>query len=150
MKNIAVGKVREEGRESDIILVYNKKIAYHPLASALRNNGYNVKTTIQFTPELYGQARVVIFIPDKGFPMDIVFLEDGKEKSDSSSVLKIFLLNTLPNKKLPQPLDTDILFLDRKNLDLRFVLNALDHFLGKVVIPEKENIEASDNESVKE
>ncbi len=149
-KNIAVGKVREEGADSDIIVVYNKRIAFHPIVTALRNNGFNVKTTIQFSTELYRQARVVIFIPEKGFPMDIMFFEDGKEKTETSSVLKIFLLNALPNKKLPQPLETDMLFFDRKNLDLRFVLHALDHFLGKVVTPEKENIEAPENETAKE
>ena len=82
--------------------------------------------------------------------MDIMFFEDGKEKTEASSVLKIFLLNSLPNKKMPQPIETDMLFLDRKNLDLRFVLHALDHFLGKVVTPEKENIEVPDNEPAKD
>jgi putative nucleotidyltransferase with HDIG domain len=148
--HISVGKVRDEGADSDIIVVYNKRIAYHPIVTALRNNGYNVKTTVQFSTELYRQARVVIFIPEKGFPMDIMFFEDGKEKTEASSVLKIFLLNALPNKKMPQPLETDMLFFDRKNLDLRFVLHALDHFLGKVVTPEKENIEATQNESTKD
>jgi putative nucleotidyltransferase with HDIG domain len=148
--NIAVGKVREDGQDSDIIVVYNKRIAYHPLVSALRNNGYNVKTTIQFSSDLYTQARVVIFIPEKGFPMDIVFCEEGKERAEASSVLKIFLLNALPSKKLPQPIETDMLFFDRKNLDLRFVLHSLDHFLGTVVTPEKENIEAAGADLVKE
>jgi putative nucleotidyltransferase with HDIG domain len=149
-KTIAVGKVREEGQESDIIVVYNKKTAYHPIVSALRNNGFNVKTTTQFSPELYHQARVVIFIPEKGFPMDIMFLEEEKEKSETSSVLKIFLLNTLPSKKTPQPIESDMLFLDRNNLDLRFVLHSLDHFLGKVVTPVNECIDSPDDTSAKD
>ncbi len=155
-KNIAVGKIRDDVMESDIIVAYNKKNVYHPLVSALRNNGFNVKTTTQFSPECYGQARVVIFLPEKGVPMDIMFFEDEKEKSEAasgasaSSVLKIFLLNTMPDRKNLQPVGNDTLFLDRKNLDLRFVLFTLDHFLGKVVIAEKENIEVSESELSKE
>jgi putative nucleotidyltransferase with HDIG domain len=149
-KAIAVGKVRDEGQGTDIIVVYNKRISFHPLVAALRNNGYTVRTTTQFSGELYGQARVIIFIPEKGFPMDIMFVEEGKEKAEAPSVLKIFLLNSLPSKKLPQPQDTDMLFFDRKNLDLRFILHALDHFLGRVVVPENENIELHDNKSEKE
>jgi HD-like signal output (HDOD) protein/DNA-binding response OmpR family regulator len=148
-KTLAVGKVREEGPESDIIVVYNKRTSFHPIVSALRNNGFNVKTTIQFSPEFYRQARIVIFIPEKGFPMDIMFFEDDKEKAESSSVLKIFLLNALP-KKSGFPMENDMLFFDRKNLDLRFVLHALDNFLGKVVTPEKQNIDSPENGPIHE
>jgi hypothetical protein len=98
-KNIAIGKVRSGSPVADIIVVYNKKVAFHPLVVALRNNGFTVKTTSQFVPDLYRQARVAIFIPEKGIPMDIMFYEDGKENSDGPSILKIFLLNALPPKK---------------------------------------------------
>ena len=47
-------------------------------------------------------------------------------------------------------MEADMLFLDRKNLDLRFILHTLDHFLGKVVVPENENIELQDDTSAKE
>jgi HD-like signal output (HDOD) protein len=149
-KAILVGKIPEEGQGTDVIVVYNKRTAFHPLVLALRNNGYRVRTTTQFSPELYCQARIIIFIPEKGFPMDIIFVEEGKEKAEAPSVLKIFLLNSLPSKKLPPPQDTDLLFLDRKNLDLRFILHTLDHFLGRVVVPENENIELQDKKSEKE
>ena len=140
-KNIAIGKVRSGSPNADVIVVYNQKIAFHPLVVALRNNGFTVKTTTQFVPDLYRQARVVIFIPEKGLPMDIMFYEDGKEKSDGPSILKIFLLNSLPPKKALQELEeNDMLFLERRNLDLRFVLHTLDRFLDKVITPEKENI----------
>ena len=148
-KTIAVGKVQPEAAESDIIVVYNQKNPFHPLVVALRNNGFSVKTTLQFSPELYKQARVVIFIPEKGFPMDIMFFEEGNEKADAPSILKIFLLNSMQQKKNPQNVENDILFLDRKNLDLRFVLHTLDRFLGRVVIAEKENIEVPESELLK-
>ena len=146
-KNIAIGKVRSCSPNADIIVVYNKKNAFHPLVVALRNNGFTVKTTTQFVPELYQQARVVIFIPEKGVPIDIMFYEDGMEKSDSPSILKIFLLNALPPKKAFQiHEENDMLFLERKNLDLRFILYTLDRFLDKVITPEKENIAVPESE----
>jgi putative nucleotidyltransferase with HDIG domain len=146
-KNIAIGKVREGAPTADIIVVYNKKISFHPLAVALRNNGYTVKTTPQFTADLYKLARVVIFIPERGIPMDIMFYEDEQGKSDSPAILKIFLLNALPPKKaFPEDEDSDMVFLERKNLDLRYVLHILDRFLNKVIIPENENIEVPDSE----
>ena len=148
-KNIMIGKAPLEAPESDIIVVYNQKNAFHPLVAALRNNGFNVKTTLQFAPELYLQARVVIFIPEKGFPMDIMFFEEETGKADTPSILKIFLLSTLQQKKTPHAIENDVLFLDRKNLDLRFVLHTLDHFLGRVVTPDKENIEMPEYGPVK-
>jgi hypothetical protein len=55
----------------------------------------------------------------------------------------------MQQKKNPQNVENDILFLDRKNLDLRFVLHTLDRFLGRVVIAEKENIEVPESELLK-
>jgi hypothetical protein len=148
-KTIGVGKAAPDSPNADVIVVYNQKNAFHPIVPALRNNGYTVRTTLQFSPELYNQARVVIFIPEKGFPMDIMFFEEENEKADAPSILKIFLLNAMQQKKTHQNLENDILFLDRKNLDLRFVLHTLDRFLGKVVIAEKESIEAPESELLK-
>lgn len=146
-KNIAIGKVRGGSSITDIIVVYNKRISFHPLVIALRNNGFSVKTTSQFVPELYRQARVVIFIPEKGIPMDIMFYEDEKEKSDGPSILKIFLLNALPPKKMVQEYEeNDMIFLERSTLDLRFVLHTLDRFFDKVITPENENIAVAEND----
>ncbi len=139
-KNFAISKTRPEGRECDITVVFNKKFPYHPLVTALRNNGYTVRATTQFTPDLYTQAKIIIFIPDKGFPLDIMFYDDEKEKGAQPSPLKVFLLDTMPQKNTMAGLpDADVLFLDRKNLDLRFVLLTFDRFLGTVVTPEKDD-----------
>jgi putative nucleotidyltransferase with HDIG domain len=140
-KSITVTKTRPEEQSADIIIVFNKKFSYHPLVTALRNNGFNVRTTLQITPDVYHQVKVVIFIPDKGFPLDIMFYDDDKGNGQHSSTLKIFLLDTLPEKKSPPDnIAADVLFLDRRNLDLRFLLHTLDRFLGTVVVPEKEEL----------
>jgi HD-like signal output (HDOD) protein len=143
-KNFVITKPRSGGQQCDIIVVFNKKFSYHPLVTALRNNGYAVRVTTQFTPDLYSQAKIIVFIPDKGFPLDIMFYDDENERNNQTSPLKVFLLDSMPQKNaLPISPDSDVLFLDRKNLDLRFVLLTLDRYLGTVVTPEKEDADAS-------
>jgi len=137
-RNFAVTKARPDKQQCDITVVFNKKFSYHPLVTALRNNGFAVRTTTQFTPELYAQSKVIVFIPDKGFPLDIMFYDDEKEQTKQPSPLKVFMLDSMPQKKsIAEATDSDVLFLDRKNLDLRFVLLTLDRYLGTVVMPEK-------------
>jgi putative nucleotidyltransferase with HDIG domain len=137
-KNFFITKTRQEGQLFDIIVVFNKRFSYHPLVTALRNNGFTVKITTQFTPDLYTQAKVIIFIPDKGFPLDIMFYDNENEQNKQPSPLKVFLLDSMPQKKaIAEGIGSEVLFLDRKNLDLRFVLLTLDRYLGTVVVPEK-------------
>ncbi len=137
-KNFFITKTREEGELIDIIVVFNKRFSYHPLVTALRNSGFTVKITTQFTPDLYTQSKVIIFIPDKGFPLDIMFYDDEKEQNKQPSPLKVFLLDSMPQKKaIAEGIGSEVLFLDRRNLDLRFVLLTLDRYLGTVVVPEK-------------
>jgi HD-like signal output (HDOD) protein len=149
-RNFIITKTRPDGRHYDIVFVFNKKFSYHPLVTALRNNGYTVRVTNQFTPELYAQSKIIIFIPDKGFPLDIMFYDDEKDQNRQPSPLKVFLLDTMPQKSTIAGIpDSDVLFLDRKNLDLRFVLLTLDRFLGTVVTPEKEDIAFPDDQPQK-
>jgi HD-like signal output (HDOD) protein len=142
-KNFVITKARSDkpdGQNFDIAVVFNRKFSYHPLVTALRNNGYTVRVSTQFTPELYAQSKIVIFIPDKGFPLDIMFYDDENEQTRHPSHLKVFLLETMPQKStVAGAPEGDVLFLDRKNLDLRFVLHTLDRYLGTVVTPEKED-----------
>ncbi|HAJ78151.1 MAG TPA: hypothetical protein DCO75_00135, partial [Fibrobacteres bacterium] len=117
-QNIFVGKIQPEAQKTDItdiIVVYNQANEFHPMVVALRNNGYNVKTTLQFDPEQYKQARVMIFIAEKGFPMDIMFFEDDNGETGAASILKIFLFNTLQNKKMQPDIENDVIFLDKNN-----------------------------------
>jgi HD-like signal output (HDOD) protein/CheY-like chemotaxis protein len=147
-KNFVITKTRPEGQHCDIVVVFNRKFSYHPLVTALRNNGYSVSATTQFTPELYNQAKIIFFIPDKGFPLDIMFYDDENEKGGQPSPLKVFLLDTMPQKStVPVTPEADVLFLDRKNLDLRFVLLTLDRYLGTVVLPEKDETAFPDEQS---
>jgi hypothetical protein len=90
---------------------------------------------------LYAQTKVIVFIPDKGFPLDIMFYDDEKDHNKQPAPLKVFLLDSMPQKKsIAEATDEDMLFLDRRNLDLRFVLLTLDRYLGTVIMPEKEEM----------
>jgi HD-like signal output (HDOD) protein/DNA-binding response OmpR family regulator len=149
-KNFVITKTKPDGQHCDIIVVFNKKFSYHPLVTALRNNGYMVRVTTQFTPDLYAQAKIIVFIPDKGFPLDIMFYDEEKDQNREPSPLKVFLLDSMPQKSTIAGLpDSEVLFLDRKNLDLRFVLLTLDRFLGTVVTPEKEDVTFPDDQPQK-
>ena len=152
-KNFVITKTRpdkQSGQQCDIVVVFNKKFSYHPLVTALRNNGYTVRITTQFAPEFYSQAKIIVFIPDKGFPLDIMFYDDEKEQNKQPSPLKVFLLDSMPQKNAMAGLpDSEVLFLDRKNLDLRFVLLTLDRYLGTVVTPEKEDVPFPDEQPQK-
>jgi hypothetical protein len=145
-KNFVITKTRPDGQHCDVTIVFNRKFSYHPLVTALRNNGYTARVTTQFTPELYAQSKIVIFIPDKGFPLDIMFYDEENERARKPCPLKVFLLETMPQKSTVagEP-ETDVLFLDRKNLDLRFVLHTFDRYLGTVVTPEKDDAAFQDD-----
>jgi putative nucleotidyltransferase with HDIG domain len=151
-KSISIGKIPVEAVEPDmvdVIVVCNHRNVFHPIVIALRNNGFKVKTVLDFEQELYKKARVIVFIPEKGFPMDIMFFEDGNESTDAPAILKIFIFNTLQHKKNQQNMVNDVIFLDKNNLDMRFIIHTLDRFFGKVVIPVNEKIEIAENEFVK-
>jgi putative nucleotidyltransferase with HDIG domain len=152
-KNFVITKTRQDrqnDQQCDIIVVFNKKFSYHPLVTALRNNGYSVRVMTQFTHELYAQAKIIIFIPDKGFPLDIMFYDDERDQNRQPSPLKVFLLDSMPQKNpTAESTDSDVLFLDRKNLDLRFVLHTFDRYLGTVVTPEKDDAPFPDDASAK-
>jgi putative nucleotidyltransferase with HDIG domain len=144
-KNLFLAKQNSSDQRSDIVVVFDKKFSYHPIVTALRNNGFSVRTTTQISPELYHQVKIVIFIPDKGFPLDIMFYDDDTSATSLSATLKMFLLDTLPEKRgIPQGTGPDMVFLDRLHLDMRYVLHTLDRFLGTVVAPEKQDVQLSD------
>lgn len=102
-KNLVIAKTRPDDMQADMAVVFNRKIAYHPLVTALRNNGFSVRTVTQITPDMYHQVKVVVFIPDKGFPLDIMFYDEEQAAAEHASTLKLFLLDTLPQKRgLPE------------------------------------------------
>jgi hypothetical protein len=112
---------------------------------ALRSNGFPVRVVTQFDPEEHAAARVVLSISEKGCPIDVMLYEDDAKGRPAASTLRIFLVDSLPDQELTRGFEeSSMLFLNRKHLDMRFVLHTLDHFLEKVVVPRMETEEGED------
>jgi len=141
MKNLMLGTIRPEFAQLEIVVIPAKNTPFHPLMLALRNNGFNVSVASAFSRETHKNARVVISITEKGCPLDIMFYEDDK-KAESGSLLKIFLLDTMPSPEWAKNVETDdIVFMNRHHLDMRLLLHAIDHAIEKIVVPDEQVIE---------
>jgi hypothetical protein len=101
-----------------------------------------VKTTRSFTPEMEKQTKIVIFIPDRGGPLDITLQSEDDRGTVSSPYLKVFLLEDIDTKKAALDFKKgDVILMDRHTLDMRIVIHAFDQYLEKVVVPEKDLVE---------
>ncbi|MDD5675018.1 MAG: response regulator, partial [Chitinivibrionales bacterium] len=93
-KNLFMNQQRPETAGCEIVVVLNKRLSFHPLILALRNAGFTVRVTNQFSADLHASAKIVISISEKGPPLDIVLYEDdSRQKTENAGVLKIFVLD---------------------------------------------------------
>jgi len=149
LKNLVLAKKVAEHDGADILVVLNKSVSYHPIVSALTNNGYPVKVASQFVPELHGKAQIIITLPEKGYPIDIMLYEDDVPDRANRSILKIFLLDVVPEKKVMQSFEeSDIVFFDKHSLDMRMLMHTIDNFLGTVVTPERMDLDDQEPEKL--
>jgi putative nucleotidyltransferase with HDIG domain len=122
--------------DSDVVIVYNDKALFHPMITALRNNGFHVKVTNHDIPEPPKGKRVIISIPERGFPLDIMFYGDSPKNEIAMDVLKIFVVDTEQPKHDSSILTSDnILFMDRNTFDIRLLLHTLDTFFERIIAP---------------
>lgn len=142
-QGLALSKFRKDMAETEVAVVYDENITFHPISLALMNSGYNVKVTNQFSCEKNKDTKVAFFISKRGTPLDIMLYEDEEENiKGEQQYLKIYLLDVIPSQNVvKQMMDRNIVFLDRRHLDLRFVINMMDQFLQKVVLPEIREID---------
>ncbi len=136
-QELIVGEPRPENLDTNILVVYNERQLFHPVTIALRVNGFNVNVTNQISAESGINAKVIIALPDKGLPLDVVFYGDERDNQSDEEVLKIFLVD------LEQYHDTrdgisnaNLVFMDRQTFDVRLLLHKLDNFFGKIVTPQ--------------
>jgi putative nucleotidyltransferase with HDIG domain len=136
-QELIVGEPRPENMDTNILVVYNERQLFHPVTIALRVNGFNVNVTNQISAESGKNAKVIIALPDKGLPLDVVFYGDERDEHSDEEVLKIFLVD------LEQYHDTrngisnaNLVFMDRHTFDVRLLLHKLDNFFGKIVTPQ--------------
>ncbi|MFH1761683.1 MAG: HDOD domain-containing protein [bacterium] len=134
-------------KEHDVVVVYGPQIQFHPIVMALESNGYRVKSTDIFSQQILGQARIVIFIPDKGSPLDIT-IHGEEEDSSKAPFLKIFLLEGMDfNKSTKEFAKSDVILMNRQRLDLRLVLHTFDQYLGNVIVPQRKSADDFEDES---
>ncbi len=124
--------------EFRILVVNENSSVYHPLTTALSRNGFLVKQTANIK-HVDSSARVIISIPKKGLPPDIVLYDDDRGAQGRDKTLKIFLVSIDLGKNWSEDLQgSDIKFMDRDNLDIRVLVQVLDEFFGKISTPPQE------------
>jgi hypothetical protein len=141
-KNLFISRPHPEHEKQEILVVLSTRVTFHPVVLALKEAGFTVKSSNQYVPDLYPNVRVIVTIPEKGFPLNIMLFEDEAKDPGRSALLKIFLLDVLPEKKILKGVgDADIVFLDKNHLDFRVMLSMIDQFLETIVVPKIESID---------
>lgn len=132
---LTVHTTRPLTTDSDVVVVYNDKTLFHPMVTALRNNGFLVKVTNKEIPEPPKGKRVIISIPERGFPLDIVFYGENQKNEAATNILKIFIVDTEHPRHDTSTLTSDnILFMDRNTFDVRLLLHTLDTFFERIIV----------------
>lgn len=125
-----------DNQDCDVLLVYNDQSLYHPMAVALRNNGFRVRQTSRFAPLENKSKKVVVSIPERGLPLDIMFYGDNK-KDGGAEILKIFVVDMEQSQSMREGInETNLLFMDRKTFDIRLLIHTIDTFFERIIVPE--------------
>ncbi len=141
IKKLTMAQPAHDVPEGEILFVYGHHPEFHPLILALRQNGYKVLISKQLPPEPDPSVRVIISMPEPGTPLDIMLYDDEQKRIPESSPLKIFIMDVEPQKAPVQGFaDSNIIFINQENLDVRFVLHILDKFFGKVIVPQQTDV----------
>ncbi len=101
--------------------------------------------TSQFNPETSKKAKVIIAMPDKGLPLDVIFYGDERDLQGEGEVLKIFLVDLEQYHDARHGItNANLIFMDRHTFDVRVLLHTIDKFFGKIIAPQSQNnIESS-------
>ena len=135
-QDLSIGELRPDSGETDVVIVYNDRQIFHPIVIALRNNGFNVQVTNQFNPDAGKKTKVIIAMPDKGLPLDVIFYGDERDIQGEGEVLKIFLVDLEQYHDARHGItNANLIFMDRHTFDVRLLLHTLDNFFGKIVTP---------------
>jgi hypothetical protein len=103
---------------------------------ALRNNGFKVRQTTKFNVDIRSGKHVIISIPKRGLPLDIIFYGD-EPQSGEAQVLKIFLVDMEQSQSMRDSItETNLLFMDRHTFDVRLLIHTLDTFFERIILPD--------------
>lgn len=147
-QGLSIGEMHSNNVDTDVVIVYNDRQIYHPIVIALRQNGFNVITTNQFNSETTKKAKVIIAVLEKGLPLDVIFYGDERDLQDEGEVLKIFLVDLEQYHDARHGItNANLIFMNRHTFDVRVLLHTIDKFIGKIIVPQKENNNESSHES---
>lgn len=142
IKKLALSQPALKGGEDEILFVYGSHSEFHPLVLSLRHNGYTVHISKRLPAETDPSIRVIISMPDEGTPLDIMLYEDEQKVASDALPLKIFIMDVEPQETTVKGFaDSNMIFINQENLDMRYILNIIDKFLGKVIFPNEAEIE---------
>ncbi len=142
IKKLTLAQPAQKVPEGEILFIYGSHSEFHPLVLALRHNGYKVHIAKQLSPGLAPSVRVIISMPEPGTPLDIMLYDDEEKRTPESSPLKIFIMDVdSQNAPVRGFADSNMIFINQENLDMRFVLHILDKFFGKVIVPQQTDVE---------
>jgi HD-like signal output (HDOD) protein/DNA-binding response OmpR family regulator len=124
-----VGMPELNSREHEILVVQGEKVDFHPCSLALKANGYRL-SALKSLPEVVAQSvMAIIFLPDKGGPLDITVTEDDGGEEAQSSFLRIFLLDGLSLTETKREFnESNIIIMDRNRLDIRLLLHVIEDY----------------------
>ena len=141
IKRLTLTEPAHDVPEGDILFVYGDHADFHPLVLALRHNGFKVLISKQLPPEPDPSISVVISMPGQGTPLDVMLYDDEQKRDTESSQLKIFIMDAEQQEAPVQGFgNSSLIFINQDNLDMRFILNILDKFYGRVIIPKKTDV----------
>jgi len=144
LKDFDIGNnTLKENQENipQIKMFLGKNTSFHPLYLALKSKGYQVILQGQFSPQDEKDNEVWISIPDAEQPFNLTLDEGGRQ--ENKGPLKIFLLNDVLSQNktfLEGDMDSNLIFLNRKNLDLRLIISIISNYMEKNRIWKSESL----------
>lgn len=146
IKNLTISQQIPENSIGTILFIHGKHAEFNPIVMALRHRGYSVQVSKQMIPKPDPLIKVIISLPEPGVPIDIMLYDDDQNAGEDEDVtLKIFIMDVEPQNDTKSYMDSNMIFINQQHLDIRLLLNILDKFYGKVVIPETNDNEEQHN-----
>ncbi|KMQ50014.1 metal dependent phosphohydrolase [Chitinispirillum alkaliphilum] len=119
----------DSGKKFSVFVHYNNKVQYHPVVTALRCNGFEVKASERMSEKM--SADVIISMPEKGLPPEMMLYEDEFSKSEKTLRVILVPFESVSKLNIDDISDNNMLIMNRNNLDTRLLIHALDTFFQK-------------------
>lgn len=145
IKKMTLSQPPPELSDGSILFIHGSHAEFNPVIMALQHHGFTVKVVDKIPDKPDPSILAIITMPEPGTPLDVVLYDDDQSCSEKSKTLKIFIMDVEPQKNSIQTFaDSNMIFINQNHLDIRFLLNILDKFFGKVIVPNIKDIADED------